>query len=78
MTDKITINMFKLKKLFPSISKLREKQFFHKLQSMIDGPHAELAQTILILFYRRKEIVHLAKSRIDCVLALLERLDNNL
>lgn len=76
LTDKLKVAMIKLKQRCPVLNMASGDEFFAILEDIInnaDPQTAELARKVLNLIYRRKELVYLARFRIDCVLDIVRR-----
>jgi superfamily II DNA or RNA helicase len=75
-SDRIMAVTGKLMKRCPYLKKLPYRLFFRRLQHLQKGVDetAALAGSLLILLFRRKEIVHKARMRIDCGAEIVRRL----
>ncbi|MCL1981843.1 MAG: DEAD/DEAH box helicase [Clostridiales bacterium] len=76
LTDKLKVAMSRLKSSCPVLHLASGDEFFAILEDIIntaDSQTAELARIVLTLIYLRKELVYLARYRIDCVLDIVRR-----
>lgn len=76
-TESLALFLIKLKQLCPALKKIEPSHFFAKLQNLAKSKNeriSSLANSILMITYKRKEIVYLAEARIDCVNNLIDRL----
>lgn len=77
ISDKLSATLPKLYQLCPYLKVLKGQSYFVALQNLGLSPDlkiANLARVTLYLYYKRKEIVYLASSRINCVCELISRL----
>jgi superfamily II DNA or RNA helicase len=75
-TDRITVCTRKLLRKCPALKGASHELFFRRLlrlQTQRDDAGA-LARSLLLFYYRRKEIVHTARLRTDCGAELIRRL----
>jgi superfamily II DNA or RNA helicase len=80
-TESLSTEISKLKQRHPHLRGAGGRRFVLQLKSLresADRETAELASSVLLLMYRRKEIVYLARARLGCVLTLLAGLGTGL
>ncbi len=80
LSDKIIIQLRKLYLMCPYLKSLKSNQFFVALQGLEKTENivlVELSRIVMNLFYKRKEIVYLADSRIRCIIELIKKLPEN-
>jgi len=83
LSDQITIAVARLRQCCSYLfNQKNTKKFFASLEqlamSSIEPDLADLAKTFLVISCRRKEVVYRAKSRISCVISLLEQISDTL
>lgn len=68
--------MRELKEKYPHLRSAAVGSFFTQLRSLAaaNGEHAELAQVVQLLLFRRKDVIYRAQERIGCVLNLIGHL----
>ena len=73
LTDKIGIAMEELRKCCPNIGAFNSSSFFAELRRLIGVGNelSELALVIMCLFYKRRDVVYNAASRVRCVFDLV-------
>ena len=75
LSNQISLAFSNLRKACPNLGARDSYSFFAKLHNIIESSRApeaiENAQLLLMLSYQRKEIVHQASARVDCVLRLV-------
>lgn len=81
LTDKLILAMRQLRKLYPQLNYTDKRRLFIVLDSIvkthINPDVRQLAQSIRFLSFQRKELVYLAKSRIQCVEDLLSHINKH-
>lgn len=78
LTDDMMLTRTQLLRILPGLKHCDGPQFFMELREiagMKAGREAELARAYLQLAYKRRRVVHMAKSRTACVIHLLKCLD---
>ena len=79
LSEKLGLSLFKLKEQCPNLYVSDSRRFFLELEKIISSHISrdvrQLAETVRFLMYRRKELIHLAKSRLQCVEDLVGRID---
>ena len=83
LSNQITIAIARLRQCCSYLfNQKNTKKFFALLEqlamSSIEPDLADLAKTFLVISCRRKEVVYRAKSRISCVISLLEQISDTL
>lgn len=81
LSDQITIAIARLRKCCSYLfNQKNTRKFFALVEqlalSSIEPDLADLAKTFLVISCRRKEVVYRAKSRISCVISLLEQISD--
>ena len=79
LTERLSISLRKLKQNCPQLYIANNRGFFAQLENIINTHEApdirQLAQTVSLLSFQRKEIVHFAEARITCVVDLVRLID---
>lgn len=78
LSDRMMILHNRLCKVYPSLGKMGKKECFELLRSLCGDKNrtiAEMARQYLMLSYKRKSLICLARARIACVCDLVQRLD---
>lgn len=76
-TESLQLTLRRLKELCPYLRGVTGGAFFAQLQSLTaakDLERAEAARNVLLLLYRRKDVIYRARERIGCVLSLVAHL----
>jgi superfamily II DNA or RNA helicase len=78
LTNKLSVSLRRLREHCPELYMHNSGSFFARLESIAKG-HAlpeirELASMVSVLAFTRKETVHMARERIECVTALVKLL----
>ncbi len=79
LSGRITTTLRKLKKMVPSLIKLKGSAFFIELQQLCLSETASIAETahlLLTLFYQRRALVYEAPQRLSCAFDLIALLDS--
>ncbi|MCL2351310.1 MAG: DEAD/DEAH box helicase [Firmicutes bacterium] len=79
ISDKLAKSMSRLRESCPRLFYRNNRRFFAEIDGVMKT-HAnpdvrQLARTVRFLAFRRKEVVHTAKSRADCVASLVKLID---
>lgn len=77
LSGQLSYALFQLLEIYPNLRSKKSRSFFTALEDVISGPNGEasdLAKSVLFLTTQRKEVVHQAKYRIDCVIELIRRI----
>lgn len=81
LSEQISVAMIHLRKKCPQLHLQRNYAFFETLEKIIstysDTEAVDLAKSVLLLSYRRKEIVYRAKARTKCVADLIKLIHKN-
>ena len=79
ISDKLGKSLISLRQYCPQLFYRNNRRFFMEINSIMKthkNPDVrQLAQTVLFLSFRRKEIVHLAVSRVECIVDLVKLID---
>ncbi|MDR2087846.1 MAG: DEAD/DEAH box helicase family protein [Clostridiales Family XIII bacterium] len=75
-SQKITALLRKLLRICPSLRKASHRTFFQKLLRLQSrgGEEGALAGALVMLLFRRKEVIHKARMRMDCGAEIVRRL----
>ena len=79
-TDRLKTLLPQILKIRPYLQKCKGERFYAELQKLASAKIeqvSDLASSILITLYKRKEIVYLARNRISCAEELIKRFPDN-